>query len=124
MRNKLGLFDPNNNRRQDGGVWHTWSNFRAGSDRILKRLDRAMITAQSFFSFSEDRDLPVLPLSDVTLSDHYPIYFGINWQTAVQKNTRSQFYLNTSVLTHNSTIAHILRVWNLEPHPHSPIGWI
>ena len=85
MCNKLGLFDPNNNRRQDGGVWHTWSNFQARFDHILKCLDRAMITAQSFFSFFELQDLPVLPLSDVTLSDHYPIYFGINWQTTVQK---------------------------------------
>ena len=83
MCNKLGLFDPNNNCHQNGGVWHTWSNFRVGSNYILKRLDRAMITAQSFCSFSEDRDLHVLPLSDVTLSDHYPIYFVINWHTTV-----------------------------------------
>ena len=110
MCNKLGLFDPNNNYHQDGGVWHTWSNFRAGFDRILKRLDRVMITAQSFFSFSEDQDLPIPPLLDVTLSNHYPIYFVINWQTTIQKSVRSQFYLNTSVLTHNSTIAHILHV--------------
>ena len=81
MRNKLGLFDPNNNRHQAGGVWHTWSNFRAGSDCILKCLNHVMITAQYFFSFSKDRDLPVIPLPDVTLSNHYPIYFVINWQT-------------------------------------------
>ena len=45
MHNKLDLFYPNNNRCQDGGVWHSWSKFRAGTDRILKCLDRAMITA-------------------------------------------------------------------------------
>ena len=124
MRNKLGLYDPNTNRRQGCGVWHTWSNFRAGPDRIFKRLDRAMISAQSFFSFSEDRDLPVIPLSDVTLFDHYPIYFGITWHTAIPKVATSQFFLNTSVLMHASTISHILCVWNLEPHPHSQLGWL
>ena len=118
------FFYPNTNRRQGCGVWHTWSNFRAGPDRILKRLDHAMISAQSFFSFSKDRYLPIIPLLDVMLSNHYPIYFVINWQIAIQKTIRSQFYLNTSMLTHNSTIGHILRVWNLEPHPHSHIGWI
>ena len=89
MHNKLGLFDPNTNRRYGSGVWHTWSNFQAGSDRILKRLDRAMISVQSFFSFFEDRDLPIIPLSDVTLSDHFPIYFGITWQTIVPKVAKS-----------------------------------
>ena len=109
MHNKLGLFDPNNNRRQDGGVWHTWSNFRVGSDRILKHLNHAMITAQSFFYFSKDWDLPIIPLPDVTLSDHYPIYFVINWQTVVQKVVKSQFFLNMFLLTHNSTIG-LLRI--------------
>ena len=83
-----------------------------------------MISAQSFFSFSEDRDLPVIPLSDVTLSDHYPIYFGITWHTAVPKVAKSQFFLNTSVLMHASTISHILRVWNLAPRLHSQTGWL
>ena len=110
MRNKLGLFDPNANRRQGSGVWHTWSNFRAGLDCILKRLDRAMISVQSFFSFSEDRDLLVTPLSDVTLSDHYPIYFGSTWKTVVPKVAKSQFFLNTYVLMHASTISHTLHV--------------
>ncbi len=73
MCNKLVLFYPNANHDQDSGVWHTLSNFRAGSDYILKCLDRAMITVQSFFSFSEDRVRPVIPLLDVTLFEHYPI---------------------------------------------------
>lgn len=90
----------------------------------MKCLDRAMISAQSFFSFSEDHDLPVIPLTDVTLSDHYPIYFGIVWQTVVPKASKSQFFLNTSVLLHASTISHIQCVWNLEPRPHSHRGWI
>ena len=51
-----------------------------------------MISAQSFFSFSEDRDLPVIPLSNVTLSDNYPIYFGITWHTVVPKVAKSQFF--------------------------------
>ena len=89
MRDKLGLFDPNTNHRQGSGVWHTWSNFRTGSNRILKCLDRAMISAQSFFSFSEDQDFLVIPLSDVTLFDHYPIYFGITWQIAILKVAKS-----------------------------------
>ena len=110
MQNNLGLFYPNTNRHQGSGVWHTWSNFRAGLDRILKRLDHAMISAQYFFSFSKDRDLPFIPLSDVTLSDHFPIYFDITWQTTIPKVAKSQFFLNTSVLMHASTISHIQRV--------------
>lgn len=110
MHNKLGLFYPNSNHRHGSGAWHTWSNFRAGPDCIMKCLDRAMISAQSFFSFFEDRDLPVISLTDVTLSDHYPIYFGIVWQTAVPKASKSQFFLNTSVLLHAFTISHIQRV--------------
>ena len=51
MHNKLDLFDPNINHYQDSRVWHTWSNFRAGSDHILKHLDHAMITALFFFLF-------------------------------------------------------------------------
>ncbi len=124
MRHKLGLFDPNTSRRHDNGAWHTWSNFQAGPDRILKRLDRAMISAQSFFYFSEDHDLPVIPLTDVTLSNHYPIYFGISCQTAIPKVVKSQFFPNTFMLLHASTISHIQRVWNLEPCPHSHRGWI
>ena len=119
MCNKFGLFDPNTNRRQGSGVWHTWSNFQAGSDHILKCLDCAMISMQYFFSFFEDRDFCVIPLSDVMLSDHFPIYFGITWQTTVPKVAKSQFFLNTSVLMHASTISHIQHVWHLEPCPHS-----
>ena len=124
MHNKLGLFDPNTNRRQGCGVSHTWSNVRAGPDLILKGLDREMISAQSFFSFFEDRDFPIITLSDVMLSDHSPIYFGITWQIVVTKVAKSHFFLNTSVLMHASTISHILCVWNLEPRPHSQTGWI
>ena len=69
-----------------------------------------MISTQSFFSFSKDQDFLVIPLSDVTLSDHFPIYFGITWHTAVAKVANSQFFLNTSVLMHASTISHILHV--------------
>ena len=69
-----------------------------------------MINAQSFFSFSKDRDLPTILLLDVMLSDHYPIYFGITWQTVVPKVAKSQFFLNTSMLMHASTISHIQRV--------------
>lgn len=83
-----------------------------------------MITAQFFFSFSEDRGLPVIPLTDVTLSDHFPIYFSITWQSRARRATQTQFFLNTSVLTHKSTMSHILQIWNLEPRPHSDTGWI
>ena len=68
--------------------------------------------------------MPVIPLLDVTLSDHYPIYFGITWYIVVSKVAKSQFFLNTSMLMHASTISHILCVWNLEPCPHSQKGWI
>ena len=83
-----------------------------------------MISAQFFCSFSNDQDFPIIPLSDVTLSDHYPIYFVITWKTAILKVAKSQFFLNMSVLMHASTISHIQRVWNLEPCLHSQRGWI
>lgn len=69
-----------------------------------------MITAQFFFAFSEDQELPVIPLLDLMLSNHYPIYFSISWQIVVQQAVKTQFFLNTSVLMHSSIIAHILRV--------------
>ena len=69
-----------------------------------------MIIAQSFFSFSEDRELLVIPMSNVTLLDHYPIYFTISWQPAIQWSVKTHFFLNMSVLPHASTIAHILHV--------------
>ena len=45
------FFYRNINYYHDSRVWHTWSNFRASSNHILKHLEHAMITTQQFFSF-------------------------------------------------------------------------
>ena len=69
-----------------------------------------MITTQYFYSFLEDRELPIIPLLDAMLFAHYPIYFNISWQIAIQWDVKMKFFLNTLVLMHSSTIAHILCV--------------
>lgn len=38
--------------------------------------------------------------------------------------SQTQFYLNMSLLQNHSMMAHIQRVWNLEPRPHHHTGWI
>ncbi len=48
-----------------------------------------MINAQSFFSFSKDQELPIIPLLDVTLLDPYLIYFTISWQKTVQQSIKT-----------------------------------
>jgi len=83
-----------------------------------------MIIAQSFFFSFEDQELSIILLLDVTLSDHYPIYFTISWQTIVQRFLIMQFFLNMSVLMDTFTSCHILHVWNFELWPHSQTGWI
>lgn len=35
-----------------------------------------------------------------------------------------QFYLNMSLIHHQTKMAHIQRVWNLDPRPHHHTGWI
>lgn len=45
MHNKLGFFDPNIGRRHSHSLWHTWCNYRAGSNKIFKCLDHAIISA-------------------------------------------------------------------------------
>lgn len=91
MHNKLGLFDPNIGYHHSHSLWHTWCNFRAGSDRIFKCLDRAMILNQSFFSFNSSSFL-VKPLVDVTLLDHFPISFRIEWETRQPRTCKMQFF--------------------------------
>ena len=81
---------------------------------MLKCLDCAMFTTQSFFFFFEDRELPIIPLQNVTLLDHYPIFLTFSWKNVVQRSFIMQFVLNMLVLTHNFTICHILCVWNFE----------
>lgn len=83
-----------------------------------------MISAQSFFTFSDKRELLVIPLVDVTLSYHFPIAFYIEWHIAQPRPTTTQFYLNMSVLHHQPTIAHILQIQNLVPRSHQPTSWI
>lgn len=83
-----------------------------------------MITTQSFFSFLHDDALPVTPLYDLTLSDHFPIHFSITWHFAPYRTCKTQFFLNTSLLSHPPTATHIRCTWNLAPRPHSHTGWI
>ena len=75
---------------------------------MLKRLDYAMITTQSFFSFSHKGDMPLTPLSAVTLSDHFPIHFSLVWHIAMPHTYKTQFYLNTSLFSHLPTTTHII----------------
>ena len=37
------FFNPNANYQQYGGVWHTWFNSQARFERVLKRLNKAML---------------------------------------------------------------------------------
>lgn len=104
------FFNPNMNHYHSDIVWHTWCNFRASSDKLFKSLDHAMILAQYFFSFFEEKDLPITSLVDVTLSDYYLITFSILWQTTQWHPSKTQFYLNMSFLYHHSSLAYILCV--------------
>lgn len=82
MKNKLGLFDPNSCFSTGDFPEHLrymWSNFQVGQARVLKCLDRAMLSKQREFSFS--RRLPTVPLVEtitgMIASDHLPIMFTI-----------------------------------------------
>ena len=84
MKNKLSLFDPNASFSPNNfpeAHWFTWSNFQANINRVLKWLDRAMLSESDFFHF--DKLSPSLPFVSVipnyTLSDHAPILFAISF---------------------------------------------
>lgn len=98
-------------------LWHTWCNYQARSNKIFKHLDRAMISAQSFFSFAKFSPLLVKLLVDVTFSYHFPIIFCIEWELRHPRASRNQVFLNTSLLSHQPTLAHINTIWNLECMP-------
>lgn len=67
-----------------------------------------------------------MPLVDVTLSDHFPICFCIELESRQVHANMTQFFLNTSLLHHKPTLAHIVTVWNLDcrlPHDTDWICW-
>lgn len=47
LKNKHGLVDPitcHTPQSFPNSIWFTWSNFQVEGDRIIKRLDRAILT--------------------------------------------------------------------------------
>lgn len=83
-----------------------------------------MITTQSFFSFGSYHNPSVRPLTDMTLSNHFPIQFSIEWQVGCTRPPRTQFFFNTSLLSHYPSVAHIQKIWKLEGHPTHQHRWI
>ena len=82
FKNKLILYDPNSCFACNDFPYaqcFTWSNFQSGDSRVIKRLDRAMISKIDYFHF--DHHNPTRPfvsmVSSTTMSNHAPIFFSI-----------------------------------------------
>jgi len=129
LKNKLSLYDPNSTFSPSNfqeSHWFTWSNLQAGNNRILKRLDRAMLLESDSFCFENliSQYPPVYVVSDTTLSDHAPIVFNIKYNHIPERIFKPQRYMNTSLLPCPSMKEHIFCIWNIIPRPLGVTGWI
>ena len=115
MKKKLCLSDPNfcfSPTSFDECLWFTWNNYQVGQTRILKRLDRAMLSDHTRFYFHQMHgDAPVVEVIAGTIgSDHSLIMFTVLSSVVPDQGIKSQFFLNTSFLQHSSMMCHIWRV--------------
>ena len=129
LKNKLSLYDPNSAFSPSNfqeSHWFTWSNLQAGNNRVLKRLDRAMLLDSDSFCFENliSQYPPIYVVPNTTPSDHAPIVFNIKYNHIPERIFKPQWCMNTSLLPCPSMKEHIFCIWNIIPRPLGVTGWI
>lgn len=82
LKKKHGLVNPNachDAQSFPSSLWFTWSNFQSGDCRVIKILDRVMLTGDGGFFFQSLSLIDPLVFSSLgnTISDHLPIIFKV-----------------------------------------------
>jgi hypothetical protein len=69
LKEKIGLYNPNKYQRVDSSnLWFTWLNLRVGVDKVMKFLDKDMLSWKNTFFFHFHGGISVKVSGEHTLS--------------------------------------------------------